>query len=102
MTSSSDVLLILGAGPRIGSAVALKFASQGFRVAIASRSAVDGTISPNGYLQLQLDLFQPASVPRAFEAVKRHFGTPPGVVVYNGRLTRARNCVCNSHLKKGH
>ena len=78
------VILILGAGPRLGSGIARKFASQGFKVAIASRSIADGTLSPDGYLQLQTDLSQPSSVPRIFSAVKSRLGAPPSVVVYNG------------------
>ena len=80
----SAVILILAGGPRLGLSVAHKFASQGFKVAIASRSITDGSLSTEGYLQLQVDLSQPASVPRVFEAVKSRLGVPPCVVVYNG------------------
>ena len=80
------VVLILGAGPRVGSGVAQKFASQGFKVAIASRSITDGAFSPADHSQFQVDLSQPASVPRVFEAVKNRLGAPPCVVVYNGEL----------------
>lgn len=79
------VVLILGGGPRIGSSVARKFASQGFEVAIASRSVTDGAPSSEGYLQVQVDLSQPASVPRVFEVIKSRLGVPPSVVVYNGK-----------------
>ena len=80
-----QVILILSAGPRIGSSVARKFASQGFSVVIASRSVTDSAISPEGYLQLQVDLSRPETVPRVFEVTKSRLGVPPQVVVYNGK-----------------
>ena len=36
--AANKVVLILGAGPRVGTAVAKKFASEGYKVAVASRS----------------------------------------------------------------
>ena len=88
----SAVVLVLGAGPRVGSSVARKFASQGFQVIVAARGVTDDTLSSEGYLQLQVDLAQPAIVPRAFEVIKRRFGVPPGVVVYNGKPMHEYNC----------
>ena len=85
MASPPPVIFILGAGPRVGSSVARKFAAQGFSVAIAARGVTDGSISIEGYLQLCVDLSQPASVPAAFETIKTRLGAPPSVVVYNGR-----------------
>ena len=78
------VVLIVGAGPRVGSAIARKFASQGCKVAVASRSVTDGALSPEGYLQVQVDLSQPSLVPRVFEVVTNQLGAPPSVVIYNG------------------
>ena len=91
--SSPAVILILGGGPRIGLSVARKFASEDFKVAIASRSVVDGSDSPDGYLQLRVDLSEPTSVPRVFEVVKSRFGVPPCVVVYNGKPMRMHTVV---------
>ncbi|KAF2166432.1 hypothetical protein M409DRAFT_23074 [Zasmidium cellare ATCC 36951] len=82
--SASDTALILGAGPRVGSSVAKKFASEGYAVVIASRSVQDGSTSPEGYLQVKVDLDQPRSVRHAFESVMEHFQAPPNVVVFNG------------------
>ena len=84
MASPPPVIFILGAGPRVGSSVARKFTAQGFSVAVASRSVTDGSISTEGYLQLCVDLSQPASVPAAFKSIKTRLGAPPSVVVYNG------------------
>jgi len=86
--TSSAVILILGAGPRVGSGIARKFAAQGFKVAVASRRVANDSISPEGYLQVTVDLSQPSSVPQAFEIVKSRFGVPPNVVVYNGKPVR--------------
>jgi NAD(P)-dependent dehydrogenase (short-subunit alcohol dehydrogenase family) len=80
------VILILGAGPRIGAGVALEFASHGFKVAVSSRSRVNGITSPEGYLEVKADLFQPETIPQAFETVRAHFGNPPNVVVFNGKM----------------
>ena len=83
------ILLILGAGPRLGSSIASKFASQNFKVVLASRSLSDGVYSPEGYFQLSADLSNPGCIPHVFSDIKAHFGAPPTIVVYNGaeRLT---------------
>jgi NAD(P)-dependent dehydrogenase (short-subunit alcohol dehydrogenase family) len=76
------VVLILGSGPRIGASVAEKFASNGYKVAIASRKG-SGTKTAKGFLSLQADFTKPDSIPALFDAVKTEFGTSPSVVVYN-------------------
>ncbi|OIW28157.1 NAD(P)-binding protein [Coniochaeta ligniaria NRRL 30616] len=76
------VVLILGAGPRVGAAVAKKFSSIGYKVAIASRTGT-GTKNDSGVLSLQADFSKPETVPPLFEAVKAEFQTAPSVVVYN-------------------
>ena len=84
MASSSQVLLILGAGGRVGTSVARLFASKGYKVAVSSRT--DKSISYEGSgkpLFVAADLSDPSSVPRVFEKVKKELGTP-SVVVYNG------------------
>ena len=82
---SSDVILILGAGPHLGSGVARKFAANGYRVAVASRSISDGNLSSEGYLQVQVDLSQPTTIPRVFESIRNRYGKPPNVIVFNGK-----------------
>jgi NAD(P)-dependent dehydrogenase (short-subunit alcohol dehydrogenase family) len=85
--AAKQVLLILGAGPRIGTSVASKFASNGYEVAIASRSGT-GSKTTDGYLSLKADFALPNSIPALFEAVKAEFHAAPSVIVYNaGGLT---------------
>ncbi|KAK9369249.1 hypothetical protein V1509DRAFT_620168 [Lipomyces kononenkoae] len=79
---SNPVVLILGAGPRIGASVAEKFASIGYKVAVASRNGT-GTKTANGFLSLKADFTKPDSIPALFNAVKTEFHASPSVVVYN-------------------
>lgn len=80
--SAQPVILILGSGPRVGAAVAKQFASTGYSVAIASRSASGGKTA-EGYLSIKADLSNPSSISAVFDAVKAEFQSPPSVVVYN-------------------
>ncbi|KAJ0147432.1 Kinetochore protein spc7 [Fusarium oxysporum f. sp. albedinis] len=81
MAAKSPIVLILGSGPNIGQSVARKFASEGFRVAIASRSQKEAD-STDKQLNIKTDLTEPLEVADAFSKVKTTFGTP-SVVVYN-------------------
>lgn len=80
--SPAPVVLILGAGPRIGSAVAAKFASNGYKVAIASRKGTDSA-DGNHYFSAKADFADPSSVPALFKTVTSALGTAPSVVIYN-------------------
>jgi NAD(P)-dependent dehydrogenase (short-subunit alcohol dehydrogenase family) len=80
--SSKPVALILGSGPRVGAAVAERFASTGYSVATASRKATEGKVA-EGYLSIKADMSKPSSIPAVFDAVKAEFHTAPSVVVYN-------------------
>ncbi len=80
--ATAGVILILGAGPRLGMAIASRFASNGYKVALAARSISDG-ISPEGFLNIKTDLSDPTSVPIVFKTVEKFFGLP-NIVVYNG------------------
>lgn len=80
--SSKPVALILGSGPRVGAAVAKKFASIGYLVAVVSRKATEGK-SAEGYLSIKADLSNPSSIPAIFDVVKAEFQNLPNVVVYN-------------------
>ena len=80
--AANPVILILGAGPRIGASVAEKFASNGYKVAVASRSG-SGTKTAKGFLSLRADFTKPDSIPALFDAVRTEFHTSPSVVVYN-------------------
>lgn len=78
----SPVILILGSGPRVGAAVAKKFASSGYSVAISSRKATGGK-TEEGYLSVKSDLSKPSTLPATFDAVKAGLGSAPSIVVYN-------------------
>lgn len=81
--SSSRILLVLGSGKNIGHHVAEVFRKAGYQIAVVSRSVQDGAVPDNGYLSIQRDLSDSASVPCIFETVKAKFGGPPSVIVYN-------------------
>lgn len=80
--AANPIVLILGAGPRIGISVAEEFASNGYKVAVASRSG-SGTKSAKGVLSLKADFTNPDSILALFDAVKTEFHTSPSVVIYN-------------------
>lgn len=80
---ASKILLVLGSGHNIGRSLANEFKIKNYKVALVSRGATDGLISPEGFLNIQADLSQPSTIPSVFEAVRRQFGGPPNVVVYN-------------------
>lgn len=80
--TSKPVVLILGSGPRVGAAVARKFASLEYSVAVVSRKG-SNTRTEEGYLSLKADFYDPSSVPAIFKKVEEEFKTPPSVVIYN-------------------
>lgn len=82
--ASRRVVLILGAGPRVGQSVAEQFSQNGYEVAMVGRSLPSG-VSTEGYLNLQADLSDPDAIPSIFSAVQVQFGVP-NIVVYNGQL----------------
>lgn len=82
MPGTSPVILILGAGPNIGQAVARIFASKGYKVALAARSLKDADSTDN-QLNITCDFANSDDVVNAFKKVNKVFGIP-SVVVYNG------------------
>jgi NAD(P)-dependent dehydrogenase (short-subunit alcohol dehydrogenase family) len=82
---SSPVALIFGAGKNIGAHVAKTFASNGFKVAVASRSAKHN-LSGDDFLQVTCDVADPSSVNEVFRSVEQKLGHP-SVVVYNGKIS---------------
>ena len=86
--AANHVALILGAGPRIGTAVAERFAKDGYKVAIASRSG-NGTKNASGFLALKADFTKPETISPLFDGVKKEFGAFPSVVVYNAAALTA-------------
>jgi NAD(P)-dependent dehydrogenase (short-subunit alcohol dehydrogenase family) len=83
MAAKSPVVLILGAGPNIGQAVARTFASKGYKVALAARSLKEADSTDN-QLNIPSDFSKTDDVVNAFAKVKKVFGIP-SVVVYNGK-----------------
>ena len=83
MPGTSPVILILGAGPNIGQAVARTFASRGYKVALAARS-LDEADSTDNQLNITSDFANSNDVVKAFKRVNKVFGIP-SVVVYNGK-----------------
>ena len=80
---------ILGVGPGLGSAVARRFAGEGFSVALMARreesvSSIRREIEGAGgkMLTVSTDATDPASVAAAFGEVRNNLGDP-GVFVYN-------------------
>lgn len=80
--AANPVVLIIGAGPRIGASVAEKFDSYGYKVALVSRSG-SGTKTAEGILSLKADFAKPDSIPAQFDAVKTEFHVSPSVVIYS-------------------
>lgn len=86
-----NILLVLGAGGRIGAALASTFTAKGYKVALASRSTTTG-LDDNGIFKVQADLANPAGVEATFQTVAKQFGAWPSVVVYNGK--------CHCHTRR--
>lgn len=78
----APVVLILGAGPRVGAAISEAFDGDGYKVAVAARKGTDST-ADNGFLSVKADFTKPDSIAAVFEKVEAEFGTAPSVVVYN-------------------
>src|ERR1700742_4140995 len=79
------VCVVVGVGPGNGAAFARRFDRDGYAVALLARSE-DYTNQIAGELTearaFACDAGDPASVERAFAAIREHLG-PPEVVVYN-------------------
>ena len=77
-------VLVVGAGPGLGSAVARRFARDGARVAVAARSVekLRPLEQEIGAKAFACDAADPASVSRLFESVASALGDPE-VVVFN-------------------
>lgn len=82
MPPPAPIVLILGSGPRIGTAITSTFAAAGYKVAIASRKGTD-SLTEQGHLSIKADFAHPDSVAGVFDAVKIEFGAAPGIVIYN-------------------
>jgi NAD(P)-dependent dehydrogenase (short-subunit alcohol dehydrogenase family) len=81
--SVAPIVLILGAGANVGSHIARTFATNGYKVALSSRSIRDDE-STAAYLNIRGDMSDPSSVGDVFTKVREILGQP-SVVVYNGK-----------------
>jgi short-subunit dehydrogenase len=81
--STPPILLILGAGPRIGKSVSSAFAAKGYKIALVARSLDEEASTPN-QLNIKADLANPQSLSSIFTKVKVYLGLP-SVVLYNGK-----------------
>ncbi|KAK4496391.1 hypothetical protein PRZ48_012371 [Zasmidium cellare] len=81
MANTSGIILILGAGSRVGKGVAQFFAMKGYRVALVARSLKE-TDSTGDQLNIKADLAKSDEIIEAFTRVKTKWGIP-NVVVYN-------------------
>lgn len=78
---SSPVILILGAGANIGTAVARKFSQEGYKVAAAARN-VKKDVADVSDLTVKADFNDPTSIKGVFDEVNSKVGIP-NVVLYN-------------------
>jgi hypothetical protein len=80
---TSPIILILGGGGAVGSAVAQKFFKNGFKVALAYRTLKPTTDETKEFLQIKADFSDSSTITSVFAEVKEKLGVP-NVVVYNG------------------
>lgn len=83
MAAKFPVVLILGAGPNVGQAIARTFTSKGYKVGLAARSLKEAD-STETQLNIPSDFSKTDDVVTAFSKVKKVFGIP-SVVIYNGK-----------------
>lgn len=76
-------IFIIGAGPGVGQAVALKFKQEGWKVALGSRSPKVDEVKSHGFFPVEIDITKEESIAAAFKIVEKELGAPPNVVVYN-------------------
>lgn len=81
------IVLTLGSGPNLGTAIASRFAHGGYKVAQASRSRSEG-FSGDGVLNIQADLSDPEVIRLVFEKTVQELGGAPNVVIYNREHAR--------------
>ncbi|KEF51722.1 uncharacterized protein A1O9_12357 [Exophiala aquamarina CBS 119918] len=79
--SAPPVLLLLGAGPKLGTKIPEIFLKEGYKIALVARSFEEG-YQDNGYYHVRADLSNPECILEVFEKVRQNVGIPT-VVVYN-------------------
>lgn len=63
----------------------MEFAKHGFQIVLASRNCEDGARDSNGAFLMRIDLADPHAVGPTFDRIEAQLGSPPSVVLYNGR-----------------
>lgn len=81
--STSNIILILGAGPNLGISIIKYFSSKGFKTVAVARTPLP-ELQKISDLVIQADFANPSSIPSIFSEVKAKLGFP-NVVVYNGK-----------------
>ncbi|KAG8937535.1 hypothetical protein FRC04_010713, partial [Tulasnella sp. 424] len=79
---SKPVAFIIGYGSNLGPAIARKFKSEGFNVAVSARKIDEKAVNEDGYLGIQADFGDIDSVGKAFDRVEAELG-PAAAVIYN-------------------
>lgn len=81
--STGRVVLVTGGNRGIGRAIAVRFVSEGYRVAVTARSGE----GPEGTLTVRADVTDSAAVDAAFTEVEAQLG-PVEIVVANAGVTK--------------
>lgn len=89
---SKQVAIIFGSGAGLGTSVASRLRSEGYRVATVSRSSKDAGDEEQDSLALTCDLAEPKSVESVFATVSEKWGQP-SVVVYNGIVSKVPDVI---------
>jgi NAD(P)-dependent dehydrogenase (short-subunit alcohol dehydrogenase family) len=86
---TSNIALILGAGPNVGLATVKYFSEKGDKTIAVSRNPSE-EISKSADLVIKADFSNPSAIKPVFEEVKAKIGIP-NVVIYNRKLIDTSN-----------
>ncbi|KAH6654704.1 hypothetical protein BKA67DRAFT_536008 [Truncatella angustata] len=82
--TSSPILLILGAGSGVGTAVTERFAKLGYKIALVSRrNSSPPSVTSEGYLSIRADLADVDAYKSIYDSIRETFGGVPNVIVFN-------------------
>lgn len=84
MSTPKPVAFVIGYGPNVGAAIARKFKSEGFDVAVSARKLDENAVKEDGYLGIPADFGDIASVRNAFDRLESELG-PAAANIYNGK-----------------
>lgn len=93
---SQPILAIVGAGPGVSAAVARKFGSHGYRVALVARNATSLETLATKLRQQGIETYyatadasRPESLTAAFHAIREHLGEPDALLYNAAAITRS-------------